>query len=102
MWGNNGESNCKLITLCCSQVVQNAVRQLQHCVTEKAALDCVSLFQAEQKNNGAGGLCRTASKRAAAELAYQRKAEQKLQEENCFKVYIVSGGFANYLYEAII
>lgn len=72
------------------QVVQNAVRQLQHCVTERAALDCVTLFTAEQKQNGAGGLCRLASKRAGAELTYQRKAEQKLQDENCFKVYIVS------------
>lgn len=66
------------------------MRQLQHCVTERAALDCVALFTAEQKHNGAGGLCRTASKRAAAEMGYQRKAEQKLQDENCFKIFIVS------------
>lgn len=71
-------------------MVQNAVRQLQHCVTERAASDCVALFTSEQKQNGTGGLCRTASKRTGAELAYQRKAEQKLQDENCFKVYIVS------------
>lgn len=70
--------------------MQNAVRQLQHCVTERLALDCVALFTQEQKLGGAGGLSRSASKRTACELAYQRKAEQKLQDENCFKVYIVS------------
>lgn len=70
--------------------MQNAVRQLQHCVTERAALDCVSLFNVEQKQHGAGGMCRTANKRAAAEMSYQRKAEEKLQDENCFKIYIVS------------
>ncbi|XP_053677519.1 uncharacterized protein LOC128727615 [Anopheles nili] len=70
------------------RVVQNAVRQLQHCVTERGAFDCVELFQAEQRRNGAGGLCRTANRRIAAELAYQRKAEAALQDENCFKIYI--------------
>lgn len=44
----------------------------------------------EQRRGGAGGICKTANKRIAAELAYQRKAEQILQDENCFKVYIVS------------
>ncbi|EAA12860.5 AGAP007892-PA, partial [Anopheles gambiae str. PEST] len=70
------------------RVVQNAVRQLQHCVTERGALECVELFQAEQRRGGAGGLCRTANRRIAAELAYQRKAEAALQDENCFKIYI--------------
>lgn len=72
------------------QVVSNAVRQLQHCVTERGALECVELFHTEQRKGGAGGLCRTANKRIAAELSYQRKAEASLQDENCFKVYIVS------------
>ncbi|XP_053663250.1 paired amphipathic helix protein Sin3a [Anopheles marshallii] len=70
------------------RVVQNAVRQLQHCVTERGALECVELFQAEQRRGGAGGLCRTANRRIATELAYQRKAETALQDENCFKIYI--------------
>lgn len=72
------------------QVVSNAVRQLQHCVTERGALECVELFHLEQKKSGAGGLCRTASRRLQAELAYQRKAEASLQDENCFKIYFVS------------
>ncbi|KFB39741.1 hypothetical protein ZHAS_00007434 [Anopheles sinensis] len=71
------------------KVVQNAVRQLQHCVTERGATEVVELYQAEQRRGGAGGLCRTANRRIAAELAYQRKAESILQDENCFKVYIV-------------
>lgn len=72
------------------QVVTNAVRQLQHAVTERGAIECVELFQAQHKKNGAGGLCRTSHLRAAAELTYQRRAEAILQDENCFRVYIVS------------
>lgn len=79
------------------QVVSNAVRQLQHCVTERAALDCVELYQLESRNNATGGLCRTASKRLAAELGYQRKAETSLQDENCFKIFIVSGKLNSYI-----
>uniref|UniRef100_A0A6B2EGL1 Paired amphipathic helix protein Sin3a n=1 Tax=Phlebotomus kandelakii TaxID=1109342 RepID=A0A6B2EGL1_9DIPT len=70
------------------RVVSNAVRQLQHCVTERGALECVDLFQQEQRKNGAGGLCKSANKRIAAEMAYQKRAEASLQDENCFKVYI--------------
>lgn len=72
------------------QVVTNAVRQLQHCVTERGAIECVELFHQEQRKSSAGGYCKTANKRIAAELAYQRRAEAILQDENCFKVYIVS------------
>lgn len=71
--------------------MQNAVRQLQHCVTERSALDAVELFHQEQRKNGAGGYCRTANKRLAAEMAYQRRAEASIQDESCFKIYIVSG-----------
>lgn len=72
-----------------SQVVSSATRQLQYCVTEKCALDCVDLFVAEQKKNGTGGLCKLAEERVAAELSYQRKAEINLQDENCFKILVV-------------
>lgn len=68
----------------------NAVRQLQHCVTERGAIECVELFHQEQRKNSAGGYCKSAHKRVAMELAYQRRAEAILQDENCFKVYIVS------------
>lgn len=72
------------------QVVTNSVRQLQHCVTERGAMECVELFHQEQRKSSAGGYCKTAHKRVAAELAYQRRAESILLDENCFKVYIVS------------
>lgn len=71
-------------------MVSNAVRQLQNCVTERAALECVELYHNEQRGGGAGGLCRTAQKNGATETAYQHKAEASLHEENCFKVFIVS------------
>ncbi|XP_031639948.1 paired amphipathic helix protein Sin3a [Contarinia nasturtii] len=70
------------------RVVQNAVRQLQHCVTERNAIEVVELFQQEQRKNGAGGYLKTANKRTTVEMAYQRRAENILQDENCFKVYI--------------
>ncbi|KAG5673702.1 hypothetical protein PVAND_003725 [Polypedilum vanderplanki] len=70
------------------RVVSNAVRQLQFCVTERNALECFELYQLESRNHGTGGLCSTAYKRTAAELAYQRKTETNLQEEMYFKVII--------------
>lgn len=74
-----------------SQVVTNAVRQLQHAVTERISIECVELFQAQQKKNGgAGGLCRTRPLRASSELAYQRRAETLLLDENLYKMQIVS------------
>lgn len=55
---------------------------------------CMELFQKEQRlpkdSTGAGGPCSTAYLRVGAELAYQRKAEKNMQDENCFKIYIVS------------
>lgn len=53
-------------------------------------MEVVDLFHQEQKKNGTGGYCRTANTRIAVEMAYQRRAEAILQDENCFKVYIVS------------
>lgn len=80
----------------------NAVRQLQHCVTERGAIECVELFHQEQRKNSAGGYCKTAHKRVTAELAYQRRAESILQDENCFKVYIVSCLYCFSLIEILI
>lgn len=80
----------KLMSTFDFQVVQNAVRQLQNCVTERSAIEAVETFHQEQRKNGAGGYCRTANKRIAAEMAYQRRSEANLQDDNCFKAYIVS------------
>lgn len=70
------------------KVVSYAVRQLQHCVTERTAITCMETFQKEQKKGGAGGICATAHRRLHQELAYQRAIEKAVQDENCFKIYI--------------
>ncbi|KAL3288830.1 hypothetical protein HHI36_003278 [Cryptolaemus montrouzieri] len=70
------------------KVVSYAVRQLQHCVTERTALACMELFTKEQKRGATGGPCITAYRRAHLELAYQRAAEKAVQDENCFKIFI--------------
>ncbi|XP_072393755.1 paired amphipathic helix protein Sin3a [Diabrotica undecimpunctata] len=70
------------------KVISNAVRQLQHCVTERTALACQELFLKESKKGGTGGLCAMAYKRVYQEMAYQRTAEKAVQEENCFKIFI--------------
>ncbi|XP_017959431.1 uncharacterized protein LOC108653455 isoform X2 [Drosophila navojoa] len=76
------------ISFTLDKVVSNAVRQLQYCVTERAALDCVELYASEQRRNSTGGYCRDAHKSYDREMSYQRKAESILNEENCFKVFI--------------
>ncbi|KYM94387.1 Paired amphipathic helix protein Sin3a [Cyphomyrmex costatus] len=74
------------------KVVNYAVRQLQHLVSDSVCQQCMDLFQREQRqpkeNSGAGGLCATAYMRLSAELSYQRKAEKTMADENCFKIYI--------------
>ncbi|KAH8400891.1 hypothetical protein KR009_001639 [Drosophila setifemur] len=76
------------ISFTLDKVVSNAVRQLQYCVTERAALDCVELFATEQRRGSTGGFCRDAHKTFDREMSYQRKAENILNDENCFKVFI--------------
>lgn len=70
------------------------MRQLQYCVTERGALDCVELYASEQRRGATGSYCREAHKSYDREMGYQRKAETILNDENCFKVYIVCAGQA--------
>ncbi|KAH7945416.1 hypothetical protein HPB49_010724 [Dermacentor silvarum] len=70
------------------KVVQNAVRQLQHIVCDEACLRCTELFVEEQRVGGAGGTCATAAHRAHLESSYQKKAEQALVNDNCFKLVL--------------
>lgn len=72
------------------KVVTYAVRQLQHIVCDEAPQECIEIFHQEQKRGGAGGPCATAHQRFHAEMAYQKRLEQLLADENCFKVFIVS------------
>lgn len=58
-------------------------------MSDESCQECMELLQQEQRRGGAGGLCGTAHQRAGAELAYQRRAEQALADENCFKIYVV-------------
>uniref|UniRef100_A0A224YVC1 Paired amphipathic helix protein Sin3a n=1 Tax=Rhipicephalus zambeziensis TaxID=60191 RepID=A0A224YVC1_9ACAR len=70
------------------KVVQNAVRQLQHIVCDEACQRCTELFAEEQRAGGAGGACATAAHRAHLESSYQKKAEQSLVNDNCFKLVL--------------
>ncbi len=73
------------------KVVGNAVRQLQHLVSDEAAVECHELFLREDKSgNGAtGGVCSSAADRLIPELIYQKRAEKLLVDENCLKIFIV-------------
>lgn len=64
--------------------------QLQSLVVDESSQECLDMFQEEQKKGAAGGACSQAAHNLAAEMAYQRRAEQALAEENCYKIYIVS------------
>lgn len=68
------------------KVVQNIVRQLQHMVGDDVSQQCASLFLEEIKNNATGGPCATAQLRATSEANYLKRAEQLMEDENCFKV----------------
>lgn len=70
------------------KVVQNIVRQLQHMVSDDSSQQCTDLYLEESKNNATGGPCATAQSRALNEANYLRKAEQVLEDENCYKVTI--------------
>lgn len=70
------------------KVVQNAVRQLQHIVGDESCVQCTDLFMEELKTGATGGPCSTAYQRSAVEAAYQKRAEQLLSEENCFKLIL--------------
>jgi len=70
------------------KVISNAVRQLQHLVTDESSVDCWDLYLTEKRLNGTGGEVATSNKRYFQELLYQKKSEKLLADENCFKVVI--------------
>lgn len=70
------------------KIVSNAVRQLQHLVSDESCIECHDLFLKESKKSATGGMCETAHQRATAELGYQRKSEVAMTDENCFKIVI--------------
>ncbi|KAG0410274.1 hypothetical protein HPB47_012608, partial [Ixodes persulcatus] len=70
------------------KVVQNAVRQLQHIMCDEVCLRCTELFLEEHKAGAAGGPCSSASHRTHLEGSYQKKAEQALVNDTCFKLVL--------------
>lgn len=66
--------------------------QLQHLVCDDICVQCMDLYIQEKKTDGGGGLCATAMQRSTHEATYQRKAELKLTDENCYKIHTVSVG----------
>ncbi len=85
-------------------MVGNAVRQLQHLVTDEACVECYDLFLSESKRNGTGGNCGSAAERQIPELIYQKKAEKLLTDENCMKIILVRTNllFNTYYYLAFL
>ena len=64
------------------------ILQLQHIVCDEACNQCTDLYIEESKNGATGGLCSTAHTRIQAEAGYQKRAEQLLSDENCFKLIL--------------
>ncbi|XP_062846055.1 paired amphipathic helix protein Sin3a [Trichomycterus rosablanca] len=68
------------------KLIQSIVRQLQHMVSDEICVQVTDLYLSECSNKATGGTTPTQSSRAAAEAAYQRRAEQLMADENCFKL----------------
>ena len=62
------------------------MRQLQHLVTDEAAIECYDMFLAESKNKATGGFCSQAQDRQVAELIYQKRAEKLLADEKTMTI----------------
>lgn len=72
--------------------------QLQHIVSDEICVQVTDLYLAENNNGATGGHLNTQTSRSLLESAYQRKAEQLMSEENCFKVrvtHVVNKGAGN-------
>nr|XP_061830842.1 paired amphipathic helix protein Sin3a-like [Nerophis lumbriciformis] len=68
------------------KLIQSIVRQLQHLVTDDACTRVMDLHLSEMANKATGGILSTQTSRATAESTYQRKAENLMSDENCFKL----------------
>uniref|UniRef100_A0A672JF80 Paired amphipathic helix protein Sin3a n=1 Tax=Salarias fasciatus TaxID=181472 RepID=A0A672JF80_SALFA len=71
------------------KLIQSIVRQLQHLVTDDVCVRVTDMYLGESANKATGGALSTQTSRAAPEGAYQRKAEQLMSDENCFKLVFV-------------
>uniref|UniRef100_A0AAV2L2D7 Paired amphipathic helix protein Sin3a n=1 Tax=Knipowitschia caucasica TaxID=637954 RepID=A0AAV2L2D7_KNICA len=68
------------------KLIQSLVRQLQHIVSDEICVQVTDLYLSESLNTATGGAISTQASRGAAESLYQRRAEQIMSDENCFKV----------------
>ncbi|XP_030622002.1 paired amphipathic helix protein Sin3a isoform X2 [Chanos chanos] len=68
------------------KLIQSIVRQLQHIVSDEICTQVMDLYLSECANKATGGVQSTQPSRATTEAAYQRKAEQLMSDENCFKL----------------
>lgn len=73
-----------------AQVVNGAVRQLQHIVCDDIPSHCTSTYLNEARKGSTGGPIASTHRRLHLEQAYQKKIEKLLQDENCFKMFTVS------------
>ncbi|XP_062998812.1 paired amphipathic helix protein Sin3a isoform X1 [Elgaria multicarinata webbii] len=71
------------------KLIQSIVRQLQHIVSDEICVQVTELYLSENNNGATGGLLSSQPSRSLMETAYQRKAEQLMQDENCFKLMFV-------------
>ncbi|NXU44768.1 SIN3A protein, partial [Drymodes brunneopygia] len=71
------------------KLIQSIVRQLQHIVSDEICVQVTDLYLSENSNGATGGLLASQSSRTLLEATYQRKAEQLMSEENCFKLMFI-------------
>ncbi|XP_065661588.1 paired amphipathic helix protein Sin3a isoform X2 [Hydra vulgaris] len=69
------------------KLIQNIVRQLHSLVTDDISMKLYALYEDERRNGAAGGSSITATARSGLELAYQKKVETLLSDENSYKIY---------------
>ncbi|CAG0887572.1 unnamed protein product [Cyprideis torosa] len=70
------------------KLIAQCVKQLQNMATEDQSQACLRIYEEEKRRGATGGLCSQAHLNAAAELAYQRRMEAMLADQNCFKMHV--------------
>ncbi|XP_067327362.1 paired amphipathic helix protein Sin3a isoform X2 [Anolis sagrei] len=71
------------------KLIQSIVRQLQHIVSDEICVQVTELYLSESNSGATGGLLSSQASRSLVETTYQRKAEQLMQDENCFKLMFI-------------
>ncbi|KAF7701781.1 hypothetical protein HF521_001064 [Silurus meridionalis] len=71
------------------KLIQSIVRQLQHIVSDEICVQVTDLYLSESNITATGGSISTQATRSTAESTYQRKAEQLMSDENCFKLMFI-------------